>query len=110
MINAKLWYFLWKSFKFIRTADTFILHSINMAMMGTRGFARRLQRAAGWCKAAGRSVYCITPEPRTETIVGCDGSARYRAYERRFLPEQEWYRRGLRAFVSYSKRQGRFFS
>ena len=36
--------------------------------MGTRGFARRLQRVAGWCKAAGRSGDCITPEPRTEGI------------------------------------------
>ena len=57
--------------------------------MGTRGFARRLQRAAGWCKAAGRSLNRITPEPRTETIVGCDGSARYRAYERRFFYRNE---------------------
>ena len=43
----------------------------------------------------------ITSEQRTEPkVLGCAGFARYREIECRYLPEQEWYRRGFCAFVS----------
>ena len=47
---------------------------------------------------------CITSKQRTEAPMGCvdcAGFARYRVFECRIIPEQEWYRRGIFAFVSY---------
>ena len=87
-----------------------ILHSKYQALMGTRGFARRLQRAAGWCKAAGRSENRITPELRTESKVGCAGSARYRAYECRFFTGTRVVPQRLTRLCLLFERQGRIFS
>ena len=63
------------------------------------------QRAAVWCKADGSQGANITSEQRAEPFsVGPSGSPRYRAdleWPSKFRRQEEWYRRGVYAFVSY---------
>ena len=63
------------------------------------------QRAAVWCKADGSQGANITSEQRAEPFsVGPSGSPRYRAdleWPSKFRRQEEWYRRGRYAFVSY---------
>ena len=63
------------------------------------------QRAAVWCKADGSQGANITSEQRAEPFsVGPSGSPRYRAdleWPPHIRRQEEWYRRGRYAFVSY---------
>ena len=69
-----------------------------------------MQRAAGRCKAVTDTAH-IPSEPHTQRFfpVGCAGFARYRVFECRFLPEQEWYRRGISPLSLAIRDKGVFF-
>ena len=70
---------------------------------------RALSESCRMVQGSKQTFRCIPSEQRTEPKVGCAGPRPIlRDTSAGKKPEQEWYRRGLRAFVSYPKRQGRF--